>query len=53
MLIRQMKEDNTNIDRDYNLIMELLSTQRMKDKLTQRFQSAKSTKPGHASVEFN
>ncbi len=53
MLIRQMKEDNTNIDRDYNLIMELLSTQRMKDKLTQRFHSAKSTKAGHASVEFN
>ena len=53
MLIRQMKEDNTNIDRDYNLIMELLSTQRMKDKLTQRFHSAKSTKAGHASVDFN
>ena len=53
MLIRQMKEDNTNIDRDYNLIMELLSTDRMKDKLTQRFHSAKSTKAGHASVDFN
>ena len=53
MLIRQMKEDNINIDRDYNLIMELLSTQRMKNKLTQRFHSAKSTKAGHASVEFN
>ena len=53
MLIRQMKENNTNIDRDYNLIMELLSTQRMKEKLTQRFHSAKSTKAGQASVEFN
>ena len=53
MLIRQMKEDNTNIDRDYNLIMGLLSTDRMKDKLTQRFHSAKSTKAGHASVDFN
>ena len=53
MLIRQMKEDNTNIDRDYNLIMELLSTDRMKDKLTQRFHSAKTTKAGHASVDFN
>ena len=53
MLIRQMREDNINIDRDYNLIMELLSTQRMKNKLTQRFHSAKSTKAGQASVEFN
>ena len=53
MLIRQMKEKNKNIESDYKRIMGLLSTKRMKDKLTQRYNSAKSTKTGLASVDFN
>jgi thiol-disulfide isomerase/thioredoxin len=53
MLIRQMKEENMNIDDDYKKIMSLLSTERMKEKLRQRYSSAKSTKAGLASVDFN
>ena len=53
MLIRQMKDENENIDDDYNRIMSLLSTERMRDKLTQRYNSARSTKAGLASVDFN
>ena len=53
MLIRQMKDENENIDDDYHKIMSLLSTERMRDKLTQRYNSAKSTKAGLASVDFN
>ena len=53
MLIRQMKDENENIDDDYHKIMSLLSTERNRDKLTQRYNSAKSTKAGLASVDFN
>ena len=53
MLIREMKEENENIDDDYNNIMMLLSSDRMKDKLTLRYKSAKSTTAGIASVDFN
>ena len=53
MLIREMKEENENIDHDYNKIMTLLASDRMKDKLTLRYNSAKSTKTGFASVDFN
>jgi thiol-disulfide isomerase/thioredoxin len=53
MLIRKMKDKNANIDDDYHKIMSLLSTERMRDKLTQRYNSAKSTKTGLASVDFN
>ncbi len=53
MLIRQMNEDNTTLDEDYGIIMGLLTTDRMKDKLTLRYNSAKSTKTGFASVDFN
>ena len=53
MLIKQMKVKNKNIENDYKRIMGLLTTKRMKDKLTQRYNSAKSTKTGLASVDFN
>ena len=53
MLIRQMKDENENIDDDYHKIMSLLSTEKKRDKLTQRYNSAKSTKAGLASVDFN
>jgi len=53
MLIRQMKDENENIDDDYHKIMSLLSTERNRDKLTQRYNSARLTKAGLASVDFN
>ena len=53
MLIREMKEENENIDYDYNKIMTLLASDRKKDKLTLRYKSAKSTTSGTASVDFN
>ena len=53
MLMRQMKEGNDNIDDDYHQIMPLFSTQRMKDKLTQRYQSAKETTSGNIAVDFD
>ena len=53
MLIRQLNEDNPTLDEEYGKIMGLLTTDRMKDKLTLRYNSAKSTKTGFASVDFN
>ena len=53
MLIRQMKDENENIDDDYHKIMSLLSTERNRDKLTKRYNSARLTKAGLASVDFN
>ncbi len=53
MLIRQMKEENENIDDDYDKIMTLLASDRMKEKLTLRYKSAMFTTAGTASVDFN
>ena len=53
MLIREIKEENENIDDDYNKIMTLLASDRIKDKLTLRYKSAISTTSGTASVDFN
>ena len=53
MLIRQMKEENENIDDDYDKIMTLLGSDRMKEKLTLRYKSAMFTIAGTASVDFN
>ena len=53
MLIRQMKEDNENLEDDYNEIMKLFVSDRMKEKLTLRYKSAKFTTAGAASIDFN
>ena len=53
MLIREIKEENENIDDDYDKIMTLLASDRMKEKLTLRYKSAISTTSGTASVDFN
>ena len=52
MLIRQMNEKNPNIEKDYLRIMELLTADRLKNKLTMRYESAKVSKEGSASVNF-
>jgi thiol-disulfide isomerase/thioredoxin len=48
-----MKEENDNLDDDYNKIMSLFSTDRMKEKLTQRYKSAKETTSGQVAVDFD
>ena len=53
MLFREIKEENENIDNDYDKIMTLLASDRMKEKLTLRYKSAISTTSGTASVDFN
>lgn len=53
MLIREIREENENIDDDYDKIMTLLVSDRMKEKLTLRYKSAISTTSGTASVDFN
>ena len=53
MLIREIREENENIDDDYDKIMTLLASDRMKEKLTLRYKSAISTTSGTASVDFN
>ena len=53
MLIRQMKESNSNIDKDYIRIDSLLSTDRMKDKLLLRYKSAKENTSGAIAVDFD
>lgn len=53
MLIREIKEENENIDNDYDKIMTLLASDRMKEKLTLRYKSAITTTSGTASVDFN
>ena len=53
MLIREIKEENENIDDDYDKIMTLLASDRMKEKLTLRYKSAMFTTAGTASVDFN
>ena len=53
MLIRQMKQSNSNIDRDYIRIDSLLTTKRMKDKLLLRYRSAKENTSGAVAVDFN
>jgi thiol-disulfide isomerase/thioredoxin len=53
MLFREIKEENENIDNDYDKIMTLLASDRMKEKLTLRYKSAITTTSGTASVDFN
>lgn len=52
MLIRQMNEKNQNIDDDYLKIKDILIADRLKDKLTMRYESSKSLKKGSTSVQF-
>tara|TARA_Y100001970_G_C14172783_1_gene825130 strand:- start:275 stop:1675 length:1401 start_codon:yes stop_codon:yes gene_type:complete len=52
MLIRQMNENNINIEKDYLRIIKILKADRLKNKLTMRYNSAKISKEGATSVEF-
>ena len=52
MLIRQMNEKNPNIEKDYLKIMDILIADRLKKKLTMRYNSAKTAKKGTTSVNF-
>lgn len=52
MLIRQMNEKNTNIEKDYLRISKILKADRLKNKLTMRYHSAKTSKEGATSVDF-
>jgi len=52
MLIRQMNEKNPNIESDYLKIMDILIADRLKNKLTMRYESSKTSKKGSTSVEF-
>tara|TARA_Y100000768_G_C23983637_1_gene687429 strand:+ start:368 stop:1777 length:1410 start_codon:yes stop_codon:yes gene_type:complete len=53
MLLRKMKQDNVNIDQDYQDILPLFTTERMKNKLSEKYQSALATVSGKKSIEFN
>ena len=53
MLLRNMKQDNVNIDQDYQEILPLFTTERMKNKLSEKYQSALATVSGKKSIEFN
>jgi thiol-disulfide isomerase/thioredoxin len=53
MLMRKMKQGNSNIDDDYRQIMPLFSSERMKSKLEAKYKSALETVSGKESVDFN
>ncbi len=52
MLFRQISLKNENYREDYPKIMDLLSTDKMRTKLTDRFNSINSTKPDMPSTNF-
>ncbi len=53
MLFRQMSLKNKNYESDYPRIMALLSTDKMKEKLTARYESVNNTKPEMPAPDFN
>jgi len=53
MLFRQVSLKNENYETDYPKILALLSDDKMKEKLTIRYNSVNSTQPGMASMDFN
>lgn len=53
MLLREMNKDNKNINQDYLEILSVFNDDKLKDKLTARYNSVNDTKPDMASVDFN
>ena len=53
MLLRNMKQDNINIHEDYQEILPLFTTDRMKNRLSEKYQSALETVSGKKSIDFN
>ena len=53
MLLRNMKQDNINIHEDYQEILPLFKTDRMKNRLSEKYQSALETVSGKKSIDFN
>ncbi len=53
MLFRQMSLKNENYESDYHRIMDMLTDDKMKAKLTTRYKSVHDTKPEMPAPEFN
>ena len=53
MLFRQMSLKNKNYEKDYPRIMDMLSDEKLKDKLTMRYESVNHTKPEMPAPNFN
>jgi thiol-disulfide isomerase/thioredoxin len=53
MLFRQINAKNKNLDSDYKEILQLLNSKILKDKLTKKYNSLKSTKPKMEAIDFN
>ena len=53
MLFRQMSLKNKNYEKDYPRIMDMLSDDKLKDKLTTRYKSVNDTKPEMPAPNFN
>ena len=53
MLLREMKQDNVNIHQDYQQVLPLFTTERMKKRLSEKYQSALETVSGKKSIDFN
>ena len=53
MLMRKMKQGNENIDEDYQKILTLFSSDRMKNKLEAKYRSALETVSGKEAVDFD
>ena len=53
MLLRNMKQDNINIHEDYQEILSLFKTDRMRNRLSEKYQSALETVSGKKSIDFN
>jgi thiol-disulfide isomerase/thioredoxin len=53
MLFRQMSLKNKNYEKDYPRIMDMLSDNKLKDRLTTRYKSVNDTKPEMPAPNFN
>ena len=53
MLLRKMRQGNTNIHEDYRQILPLFTTERMKNRLSEKYQSALETVSGKQSIDFD
>ena len=53
MLLRKMKQKNNNIHEDYRQILPLFTTERMKNRLSEKYQSALETVSGKQSIDFD
>lgn len=53
MLMKEMNQNNINIETDYIEILSMLTDANKKERLTQRYNSAKNTKTKMSTVGFN